>query len=181
MFVCCLSFVIVNFFRKPQNSLISAYFIKEKLSVRTIQLKGVNVKPTPNIMITIRKVRMIRNVIQVQGGSWWLFFQLRPHVSYIFGKLGQYPVQWRWPHPSWSPSGRSGWSGMSSKYKEFLMIIFPIQTLCVIYFWKAWGISSSMKMTPPIMITISKVMMIRNILQRYREVQRGFLLLLFPN
>ena len=48
----------------------------------------------------------------------------RPHVSYIFGNLGQNPVQWRWPQASWSPSGMSRWSGMSPKYMEDLYDYF---------------------------------------------------------
>ena len=35
----------------------------------------------------------LRNVLQVQGGSWWLFSHLRPYVLYIFGNFGQNPVQ----------------------------------------------------------------------------------------
>ena len=54
--------------------------------------------------------------------------------------------------------------------RRFLMIIFPIKTPCVIYFRKACAISGSMKMAPPIMITIRKVIMIMNFLQ----VQKGF-------
>ena len=53
--------------------------------------------------------------------------------------------------------------------RRFLMATYPLKTLCVIYFWKLYAKSSSMVMTPLIMITIRKVRMTRNVL----EVQRG--------
>ena len=52
---------------------------------------------TLSIMITIRNVKMIRNVLQVQGGSWWLFFLTDPKYPIcleILGKIqcnGDYP------------------------------------------------------------------------------------------
>ena len=49
--------------------------------------------------------------------------------------------------------------------RRFLMVIFPLKTLCIIHFWKLWTKSSSMVMTPAIMIPIRKVKMIRNVLQ----------------
>ena len=44
-------------------------------------------------------------------------FAIDTHVSYIFGNLRTNPVDRWWLQVSWSPSGRSGWSGMSSKYQ----------------------------------------------------------------
>ena len=51
-------------------------------------------KMTQVIMMTLRKVRRIRNVLQVQEGSGWILYNLRPYVLYIFGKIMQIPVQW---------------------------------------------------------------------------------------
>ena len=53
-----------------------------------------DMKMTPVIMMTLRKVRRIRNVPQVQEGSGWILYNLRPYVLYIFGKIMQIPVQW---------------------------------------------------------------------------------------
>ena len=92
----------------------------------------------------------------------------RPHVSYIFGVLGQNPVQWRWPQASWSPSGMSRWSGMSSKYREVLDDYFSSQTPCILYFWKPWAISWSMEMTPSIMIKIIFLKSVNYISQKWK-------------
>ena len=86
-----------------------------------------------------------------------IFFYLRPHKSYIFGKYRSNPIQWRWFQSSSSRSGRSGWSGMSSKSRDVLDDYFSTQTPCILYFWKPWAESSSMEGTPSIMITIRKV------------------------
>ena len=56
------------------------------------------------------------------------------------------------------------------------MVIFPLKTLCIIHFWKPWAKSSSMIMTPGIMIPIRKVRMIRNVLQIQRFLINVFLL-----
>ena len=53
--------------------------------------------------------------------------------------------------------------------RRFLMVIFPLKTPCVLHFWKPWAKSSSMIMTPAIMIPIRKVRMIRNVLQVQRS------------
>jgi len=49
--------------------------------------------------------------------------------------------------------------------RRFLIVIFSLKTLCIIHFWKPWGKSSLIIMTPGIMILIRKVRMIRNVLQ----------------
>ena len=49
--------------------------------------------------------------------------------------------------------------------RRFFMAIFPLKTLCVIYFWKLYAKLSSMVMMPTIMITIRKVRIIRNVIQ----------------
>ena len=81
----------------------------------------------------------------------------KPKVLYIFGNLRQNPVQWRWLHPSWSPSGTLGGWRTSSKYREVPDNYFSHNTPSIIYFWKPQAKSSSMKMTPSIMITIINI------------------------
>ena len=105
-----------------------------------------------------------------------IFFYLRPHKSYIFGKYRSNPIQWRWFQSSSSRSGRSGWSGMSSKSREVLDDYFSTQTPCILYFWKPWAESSSMEGTPSIMITIRKVRKARMIRtsSKYTEVRDEF-------
>ena len=135
------------------------YFQKAEAKSRSLEM-------TPSIMITIRKVRMIRNVLQVQVGSWWLFFHLRPYVSYIFGKLCK--IQFIGYNPSYHDHHQEGQDDQECppSIGRFLMPIFPPKSLSVIYFCKALAKSSSMEMTPFIMITIRKVRMISNIPQK---------------
>ena len=63
---------LLTFFRRPQYSLISSLGLQPS----PFQCKQNHGKPsqadmkmTPAIMMTLRKVRRIRNVLQVQGGS----------------------------------------------------------------------------------------------------------------
>ena len=62
-----------------------------------------------------------------------------PHVSYIFRILRQNPLQWRWPKPSWSISGRSRRSRKSSKYREVLDEYFCTNDPMNHIFLKTWG------------------------------------------
>ena len=83
-------------------------------------------------------------------------FYLTPQVLYILRNFRQNPVQWRWAPQSWSPSETSrGWR-TSSTYGEVPDNYFSLNTLCIIYIWKSQAKSSSMKMTPTIIVNTSQ-------------------------
>ena len=74
-------------------------------------------------------------------------------------------LRWHYIHSETADPATGHWArGTNSSSTHF-----PLKTLCFIHFWKPWTKSSSMIMTPAIMIPIRKVRMIRNVLQVQRS------------
>ena len=88
-----------------------------------------------------------------------------PSILYFLETLGK--IQFNEDDSSHNDPHQEGQDDQEcpSSTGRFLMTIFPINTLCIIYFWKPEAKPSSMKMTFAIMILIRKDKEVWNALQ----------------